>query len=122
MRDREHDAARYLQAHKEDAEEWEEEGEKPSEGRPTSIVFSIRFKPEEMAQIKYLADIEAIRISDLLRQAVHQYISSARRPRITVGAPIGSRFVITNVELAGPPTEARRPEREPPQPVFTTGW
>jgi len=118
MRDGEGDAARYLQAHKEDAEEWEEEGEKPSEGRPTSIVFSVRFKPEEMARIKELADREAIRISDLLRQAVLQYVSLARRPKITVGAPRDSRFVITNVELAGPPTEAPRPEREPLQPVF----
>jgi len=122
MRNKQEEAARYLQAHKEDAEEWEEEGAKPAEGKPTSIVFSVRFKPEEMARIKQLADMEAIRISDLLRQAVLQYISSARRPRITVGAPTDSRFVITNVELAGPPTEARRPEREPLQPVFTTGW
>ena len=122
MRDREEDAARYLQAHKEDAEEWEEEGEKPSEGRPTSIVFSVRFKPEEMARIKQLAEMEAIRISDLLRQAILQYVSSPRRPRVTIGAPTDSRFVMTNVELAGPPTEARRPKKEPPQLVDTTAW
>ena len=122
MRDRQEDPARYLQAHKEDAEEWEEEGEKPSEPRPTSIVFSVRFKPEEMGWIKQLAEREAIRISDLLRQAVLQYVSSARRPRITIGAPTDSRFVMTNVELAGPPTEARRPRRELPQPVATTAW
>jgi len=120
MRDREEDAARYLQAHKEDAEEWEEEGEKPSEGRPTSIVFSVRFKPAEMAQIKQLADMEAIRISDLLRQAILQYVSSPRRPRITIAAPTDSRFVITNVELAGPPTEAPRPKKAGL--VVTTAW
>ena len=117
MRDREEEAARYLQAHKEDAGEWENEGEKPSEGRPTSIVFSVRFKPEEMARIKQAADSEAVRISDLLRQAVLQYVSSSRRPRVTVGAPTDSRFVITNVELGGPDTEAPRPQR-----VATTAW
>jgi len=122
MRDREEEAARYLQAHKEDAEEWEQEGEKPSEVRPTSIVFSVRFKPEEMAWIKQVADSEAVRISDLLRQAVLQYVSSSRRPRLTIGAPADSKFVITNVELAGPPTEAPRPKKEPPQLVATTAW
>jgi hypothetical protein len=122
MRDKEEETARYLQAHKEHAGEWEEEGEKPSEGRPTSIVFSVRFKPEEMARIKQAADTEAIRISDLLRQAVLHYISSARRPKLTIEAPANSKFVITNVELAGPPTEAPRPEREPLQPVATTAW
>ena len=121
MREREEEAARYLQAHKEDAEEWEEEGEKPSEGRPTSIVFSVRFKPEEMARIKQAADSEAVRISDLLRQAVLQYVSSSRHPRLTIEAPAG-KFVITNVELAGPPTEAPRPQREPLQVVHTTAW
>ena len=118
MRDREEDAARYLQEHKNDAEEWEEEGEKPSEGRPTSIVFSVRFKPDEMACIKQLADREAIRISDLLRQAVFQYVSSARRPRLAIEAPADSRFVINNVELAGPPTEAPQPL----QLVHTSAW
>ena len=122
MRDREEETARYLQAHKEDAEEWEQEGEKPSEVRPTSIVFSVRFKPEEMAWIKQVADSEAVRISDLLRQAVLQYVSSSRRPRLTIGAPADSKFVITNVELAGPPTEAPRPKKEPPQLVATTAW
>jgi len=121
MRDREEEAARYLQAHKEDAEEWEEEGEKPSEGRPTSIVFSVRFKPEEMARIKQAADSEAIRISDLLRQAVLQYVSSSRRPKLTIEAPAG-KFVITNVELAGPATEARIPQREPLRLAQTTAW
>ena len=121
MRDREEEAARYLQAHKEDAEEWEEEGEKPSEGRPTSIVFSVRFKPEELAWIKQVADSEAVRISDLLRQAILQYLSSSRRPRLTIEAPAG-KFVITNSELAGPPTEAPRPKKELPQPVATTAW
>ncbi len=120
MRDKEKEAARYLQAHKEDAEEWEQEGEKPSEVRPTSIVFSVRFKPEEMARIKQAADSEAVRISDLLRQAVLQYISSTRRPKLSIEAPANSKFVITNVELAGPPTEAPRLEREPLQPVATT--
>jgi len=121
MRNKREEAARYLQAHKEDPGEWEEEGDKPSEVRPTSIVFSVRFKPEEMAWIKQVTDAEAIRISDLLRQAVLQYISSARRPRLAIEAPAG-KFVITNVELAGPATEARRPQREPLQLAQTTAW
>jgi hypothetical protein len=121
MRNRKEDEARYLQAHKDDTGEWEEEGQKPSQERPTSIVFSVRFKPEEMARIKQAADSDAVRISDLLRQAVLQYVSSSRRPRLTIEAPAG-KFVITNVELAGPATEASRPQREPPQPVHTTAW
>ncbi len=119
MRDKEEEAARYLEAHKDDAGEWEEEGEKPSGGRPSSIVFSVRFKPEEMARIKQLADTDAIRISDLLRQAVLQYISSARRPTVVIQAP-GATFAMRNGELAGLPTEAPRPKKELPQLVATT--
>ena len=122
MRNKREEAARYLQAHKEDPGEWEEEGDKPSEVRPTSIVFSVRFKPEEMARIKQLAEMEAIRISDLLRQAILQYVSSARRPNLTIEAeaPTDIRFVMTNVELAGPPTEASRPKKA--RLVDTTAW
>jgi hypothetical protein len=110
MRDREEEA-RYLQAHKEDAEEWEEEGETPPKGRPSSIVFSLRFRPDEMARIKQLADAQTVRIADLLRQAILQYVSSSHRPKLSIEAPADSRFVMTNVELAEPPTEAPRPKR-----------
>jgi hypothetical protein len=120
MRNKDDESARYLQAHKDDAEEWEDEGEKPSEVRPASIVFSIRFKPEEMAWIKEVADSEAIRISDLLRQAVLQYVSSARWPSLAVETPTEIRFVMTNVELAGPLTEAPTPKKA--RLVSATAW
>jgi hypothetical protein len=109
MRDKEEEAARYLQAHKDDADEWEEEGEKPSEGRPTGIAFSIEFNAEEIGWIEEAADRDALPISDLLRQAVIQYVSSARRPVLATEA---DRVMRTDVEPREALSEAPRAKRQ----------
>jgi hypothetical protein len=104
--------ARHLEAHADDADEWEQEGQKPLRPRETSIVFSVRFRAEELARIKQVADREGIRVSRLVRDAVLQYTFGGRRPRITLGLPSDSKVVLTNVELAAPTTEAPRPRRD----------
>jgi hypothetical protein len=112
--------ARHLEAHADDADEWEQEGRKPVRPRETSIVFSVRFRADELARIKQVADREGVRVSDLVRDAVLQYTFGGRRPRITLALPSSGKVVLTNVELAVPTTEAPRLRKEPSELIPTT--
>lgn len=106
--------SRYFQAHKDDPQEWEAEGES-AKRKPSGLVFSIRLRPAEANWIRSAADREGIRISHLIREALFQYVrgvTSSRRPTISVATPDRGKFVMTNVELAGTPTEAPTPKRE----------
>lgn len=119
MDEREKEAARYLRAHADDSDEWEQEGQKPVKARATSMVFSVRFRAEEVARMKQIADREGVRVSRLVRDAVLQYLVGGRRPRITLAVPADSKILLTNVELAAPATEGRVPKREPSPPIAT---
>lgn len=119
MDEREKEVARYLEAHADDSDEWEEEGQKPVQTKAPSMVFSVRFRAEEVARMKQIADREGIRVSRLVRDAVLQYTFGGRRPRITLGLPSDSKVVLTNVELAAPTTEAPRPRRGLPDSIAT---
>lgn len=113
MDEREKEAARYLQERADDSDEWEEEGKKPVQTKAASLVFSVRFRAEEVARMKQIADREGIRVSRLVRDAVLQYLVGGRRPRITLAVPPDGKILLTNVELAAPATEGRVPRREP---------
>jgi len=119
MDEREKEAARYLQAHADDTDEWEQEGQKPVQTKAASMVFSVRFRVEEVARMKQIADREGIRLSRLVRDAVLEYLVGGRRPRITLAVPADSKILLTNVELAAPATEGRVPRREPAASVAT---
>lgn len=95
----EKELARYLQAHKDDPEEWEETPE--TAGRPArsdSVVLSVRLKAEEVDRLKALSEFLGVRVSKLVREAVHLYAGTPVTPRIQYWAPREATFAFFQAE------------------------
>ncbi len=85
-KDSEQDMAKYFQDHKDDEAEWEDEAETVIH-KPTSIVYSVRFSPKELVELRRAARTKGVFLSELIRTSVIQHVREADETRIDIGAP-----------------------------------
>ncbi|MBI2909377.1 MAG: hypothetical protein HYX92_17165 [Chloroflexi bacterium] len=76
--ERERELAAHFEAHKEDAEEWEEKPVRVLKPSKVGAVYSIRLTAEEVEGLRAIADLERLRISDLIHEAIRKYLATGR--------------------------------------------
>lgn len=70
-------------------------------------VFSIRFSQRELQALRALAARDDVRISDLVRAAIAEYMAANRDPVVDIDAPAESRVYIYTGAPAASETETR---------------
>lgn len=77
--------AKYFQDHRDEDSEWEEIPEQ-AERRPTSVVYSVRFSPGELTELRRVANTRGVSLSELIRSAVIEHVREADDAPVEVGA------------------------------------
>lgn len=96
----EKDLAQHFQAHKDDAEEWEETPETAEHlPRSDSVVLSVRLKADEVDRLRELAHSQGVRISDLVREALLVHAAISPVFRIQYHAPRRATLAFVNALL-----------------------
>lgn len=76
--DKEEELARYFQRHRDDGSEWETEPEPGRVIKPLSVVYSVRFTPAELSEIRRAATTRGMSASELIRTSVVNHIRETR--------------------------------------------
>ena len=74
----------YVEVHKDDPGEWEAEPSDIRVAKEPRVVFSLRIRASDLDRLQKVAEREGTTISELIRQAVTQYIQQTGRQPITV--------------------------------------
>jgi len=96
----EKDLARYFQAHKDDDGEWEENAEPASVKPETSVVYSLRIRPSELAELRRAAAQSSISLSELIRAAAIQHVRESEVSGIDIGAGL-VKFTVSDRRSVG---------------------
>ena len=80
------ESAAYFQDRRDDEEEWEQQAERHTRRRPTSIVYSVRFSPKELVELRRVANNRRLPLSELIRTSVMQHVREADQPTLEVSA------------------------------------
>ena len=81
------DLAEYFQKHRDDLDEWEETPEAAVVEKGSSIVYSFRLKPSELAELRRAASVKRIALSELVRTSALQHIRESDVAGVDVSAP-----------------------------------
>lgn len=79
--------ARYFQEHKSDEGEWADEAVEATVGRTQSIVYSVRFQKQELAELRRVAAAEGVTLSELIRASTLDHVRESRQPGVEVASP-----------------------------------
>ena len=80
-RENERNLARQLQEHRDDESQWEDEPEEATVNRPASVVYSVRFAPNEIEEIRRSAAEMGVTPSEFVRRAAFEKIHRIAAPK-----------------------------------------
>ncbi len=106
----EKDLARYFQEHKDDPEEWSDQAVEAEVARPPSIVYSVRFSSDELAELRRAAKTRRVTLSELVRTSAVEHVRESRDLQVHAAAPSAYRAFVSLI------VSQNRPRR-----VETTG-
>jgi len=105
--------ARSYETRRDDTSSWETEPTKANVRHTGTVVFSVRFSPEELAFIRDKAEEKGITVSELIRGAAIREVTTALSTNVLVSfeelVP-GYDFVAMGGETSPPPPCAPSPE------------
>jgi len=78
---------------KHDDSEWEQEATKVEVTKPASIVYSVRFSPEELGRIRSIAKARNVKAGELIRESTLQHLREPENVDIAVAAPSADKVV-----------------------------
>ena len=112
MRDKEAELAKYFQAHRDDQEEWSEQAEESSVKKPASVVYSVRFSPAELTELRRIAADRQVPLSELIRTSAIRHVREPDSSNVDVSAIRVKFFSQLSFARAGtrgspPPNKAR---------------
>lgn len=111
-RKEEGDLARYFQEHRDDDDEWSAEAEVGTRRQTSLVVYSVRFRPTELSELRRLAASRGLPLSELIRASVLQHVREIESPAIEVYAPAADKFRFFGHAQA-PRGGTRGPEKTP---------
>ncbi len=80
--------AEYFQRRRNDPAEWTEDAEKVRARPRGSVVYSVRFSPDELSDLRRLARFRGVTLSELIRSSVVQHARETDQPSVQASAPV----------------------------------
>jgi hypothetical protein len=77
---------------RDEEDQWEDAPEDVVIERPVSVVYSVRFDPTELEEIRREARRRGITLSELIRTSVMTHIRESHEPNVDVAAPRALRI------------------------------
>jgi hypothetical protein len=100
-RSKEADIPNYHEQHRDDPEEWEETAE-PVTPKPTGMtVYSLRLPSTELSVLKADADTRGTTVSDLIRNAIRNYLTFRASGALSYGQVSNVRVTMASSEWRG---------------------
>jgi Ribbon-helix-helix protein, copG family len=100
-RGKEGDIARYYENHRDDPDEWEETGEPVTPKSTGMTVYSLRLPSAELSVLKANADARGTTVSDLIRNAIRNYLTYRASGALSYGQVSNVRVTMASSEWRG---------------------